>query len=494
MHKIKILITSALAPSIELGSMWPPMGIESVNPFGIPLLNTVKNAVNNFDVDEAVWMKIPLYMLNLSKNSVLFSLLPLSIKFPLNKVFLQKYHKLTEDKNKEFYKWFVGFTDVEGSFGIFIQYKCIFFRFSIGLHIDDLFVLNFIKNKLSFGNIYTYKKNCFYNVTKKEDILKLISIFDVYHLNSTEQLNCSDWKKAYYLYNERTKLSKELIIQIQNIKKNINTQRTNFKMFQVIISRSWLYGFIEGNGSFSLNRSILQPEFTISLTESQLPLLLDIKKYLEKNLGFDSYSIYKLNSSSIVDIVNGKAVKNNKPMVSLKIINIHVLTNYLIPFLNKYDFISKKRLDFEDFKILCTCIYTGSYRNKRIKDLIIKLSYTMNNYRLSTNFKAIESLSTSERNEIIKAKATIEHLSDGREIEIGTKKLIHRRSSSCIYEIIKPSGKILFKPNLAESAKELGIGFNTLKRQLNNQLIGEKIKYNSYYIKRIAVFYPINKK
>jgi len=108
-------------------------------------------------------------------------------------------------------------------------------------------------------------------------------------------------------------------------------------MFQVIISRSWLYGFIEGDGSFSLNRSILQPEFTISLTESQLPLLINIKKYLENNLGFDSYSIYKLNSSSIINIIKSKAIKNSKPMVSLKIINIHVLTNYLIPFLNKYD-------------------------------------------------------------------------------------------------------------------------------------------------------------
>jgi len=32
---------SALTPTIELGSQWPPMGIEAVNPFELPLLNTV---------------------------------------------------------------------------------------------------------------------------------------------------------------------------------------------------------------------------------------------------------------------------------------------------------------------------------------------------------------------------------------------------------------------------------------------------------------------
>nr|AWN56414.1 cytochrome c oxidase subunit 3 [Strongygaster brasiliensis] len=32
---------SSLSPSIELGSMWPPQGINPFNPFQIPLLNTV---------------------------------------------------------------------------------------------------------------------------------------------------------------------------------------------------------------------------------------------------------------------------------------------------------------------------------------------------------------------------------------------------------------------------------------------------------------------
>jgi cytochrome c oxidase subunit 3 len=32
---------SALAPTVELGSTWPPVGIEALNPWEIPLLNTV---------------------------------------------------------------------------------------------------------------------------------------------------------------------------------------------------------------------------------------------------------------------------------------------------------------------------------------------------------------------------------------------------------------------------------------------------------------------
>jgi len=32
---------SALSPTVELGATWPPMGINSINPFELPLLNTV---------------------------------------------------------------------------------------------------------------------------------------------------------------------------------------------------------------------------------------------------------------------------------------------------------------------------------------------------------------------------------------------------------------------------------------------------------------------
>lgn len=48
-------------------------------------------------------------------------------------------------------------------------------------------------------------------------------------------------------------------------------------------------------------------------------------------------------------------------------------------------FFTKKSKDFNDFKIISIAIYNGAYRNEEIKSLILKLSYTMNNYRLSRN-------------------------------------------------------------------------------------------------------------
>jgi cytochrome c oxidase subunit 3 len=32
---------SSLSPNIELGAQWPPMGINGINPFELPLLNTI---------------------------------------------------------------------------------------------------------------------------------------------------------------------------------------------------------------------------------------------------------------------------------------------------------------------------------------------------------------------------------------------------------------------------------------------------------------------
>lgn len=143
-------------------------------------------------------------------------------------------------------------------------------------------------------------------------------------------------------------------------------------------------------------------------------------------------------------------------------------------------FITKKGKDFKDFKLICKAIYIGAHKVKEIKTLILKLSLTMNNYRLSTNPDTVELLSSLERDTLANASPCIAHLSDGRQRDLVTGKIIHQHSSS-IYEIIKPNKEVVLKQTLFEAAELANVNIKTLSKRLD---LAE-----GSVIKRIAVFY-----
>lgn len=398
-----------------------------------------------------------------------------------------------------------GFTDAEGNFIIIPLSKAFVFKFTIGLHIDDLSTLNYIKQTLNFGKVYSYETKCYYIVTKTEDIYKILDIFDKYTLNTSKNLDYLDFKKGFVLYNRETSrkssLPREIAHEISVLKNRMNLARSSAErnrsyLFpenrQLSITDSWILGFIEGDGCFSLSRSILQPVFSIKLTQSELPILIAIKQHLENNLGFDDYSMQKVKLSNIISIGKGKAVHNSKPLATLTVTNIYVLNNYIIPYFKKAIFLTKKRLDFNDFILICNAIYKGSHRITKIKHLIIKLSYTMNNYRLSNyiysdnNKKQV--ITQLEINEMASSEPTIQYLPGGLEIDINSKKIINNRSSSSVYEITKCTGEIIIKTNLADAARELNTGFTTLKRSFKH--FNNITSYNGNKIIRIGVFIP----
>jgi LAGLIDADG endonuclease len=400
-----------------------------------------------------------------------------------------------------FYSWFVGFADAESSFSIVPKLdnkgtiNRFTFMFIIGLHLDDFEALNCIQSNLGIGVVRIAKDECKYVVTKKEDVEKLISIFDTYNLNTSKYLDYLDFKKAFNLYfNREGDLTEELKKQVLELKDGMNIKRSNFNMpadHTIVITKSWLLGLIEGEGSFQLWRNDCVAVFSLVLTEIQLPVLIKIKEFLINDLGFDSYSKFKLNSTSAITINHQKARNNSKASVLILIKNIYILNNYLVPYLDEMQFITKKGLDFKEFKIICNILYIGAHKKEEIKLLIFKLSHTMNNYRLSTNSEPVELFNSSEVNTLVNAPPLVLHLEDGRQINLITGKIIHQHSSS-VYEVIKSNNEVVLKLTLFEAAGTLGINIKTLSKLLD-EASNNTVKVKDNLIKRVAVFYNKSK-
>lgn len=96
--------------------------------------------------------------------------------------------------DEEFHQWLVGFIDGEGNFTIGIDTRNKFtrfnFHFRIGLHIDDLPLLNSIKNRLGAGGgkiiINKQKDSASFSITDTQDLKTILfPILDEFSLNTT---------------------------------------------------------------------------------------------------------------------------------------------------------------------------------------------------------------------------------------------------------------------------------------------------------------------
>jgi len=358
------------------------------------------------------------------------------------------------------------------------------------LHKDDINVLEYIKNTLGIGKVNVNNNKCVFTITNTEGIYQLISIFDHFPLNSSKYLDFVNFKKAFELYLEKdNSLSKkELADRIIELKNSMNTKRTNTilpKEHKITITKNWLLGFIEGDGSFFISRTDIEPVFSLTSSEEQLPLFEKIREYLENNLGLDKYSLFKLQSTKSISLTNIKAREIGKPSIMLSIKNLKLLQNYFIPFFENTEFKTKKGLDFSDFKLITNAVYKGSHNIEDIRSLILKLSQTMNNYRLSTFTGCKELVSNSEKNKIINAECVIEYLKDGRVLNKITNKEV-TTTISCVYEIVQPDGQVVILNSLREVLTTVGVGFRTLKKNLDTDK--QPATVNGYFIKRIAVF------
>ena len=157
--------------------------------------------------------------------------------------------KKLDAEMEKFYEWFVGFTDGEGSFLLNKQGKNNYiFIFKINLHIDDISVLQFIRDTLGFGKVVMEISRPVgtFIVTKLEDIQLILNIFYSYPLNSTKLLNFLKFSEAYKIYTSSDNKA-NIGNRLEAIKSVMNNKRTDFKLpvgHKYRITPYWLLGFI----------------------------------------------------------------------------------------------------------------------------------------------------------------------------------------------------------------------------------------------------------
>lgn len=177
----------------------------------------------------------------------------------LNKEYLVKNNKAW------FEQWLVGITDGEGTFGFYYQNGKWVLVYKIALSRYNLRALHYIKTNLGIGTIT--KDNSKAQILIR-DIKKLESvifpIFDKYPLLTSKYFNYIKLKKAFNILNDTSlnnvekdkllfALKEETLPQgyISPAWNNITLPLKHYETINVI-TKPWLSGFVEGEGSFSL--------------------------------------------------------------------------------------------------------------------------------------------------------------------------------------------------------------------------------------------------
>lgn len=185
--------------------------------------------------------------------------------------FHQRLH-MERNSNDFFFQWLVGFTDGDGCFSIYLNNNKVTLIYKISVSIYNIRAIYYIKKNLGVGSITWDKKNNMVSFTIRslnlfESII--IPIFDKYPLLTHKYYDYLRIKQAYSIMkdahinqSEKCLLIEQLVNQ--DLKKNdnlfspvfnnINLDTINHNQAQEIMSKAWLIGFIEAEGSFYITK------------------------------------------------------------------------------------------------------------------------------------------------------------------------------------------------------------------------------------------------
>lgn len=523
---------SALTPTVELGAQWPPIGIEPVNPFELPLLNTVillssgatityahhsliqggrKGAlygsvatvllaiiftgfqgieynVSSFTISDGAFgtcffFGTGFHGLTCSPNKILYNIKnwnnknyshlvsntninnKLNITMP---TFTSEVHSYYLDR--KFIEWLVGFTDGEGNFHIRLTalenttYKSAQFTFQIGLHKDEIEVLEYIKNTLKCGHISKSKDKVNYFVNDINSLLHvIIPIFDYVNLNSSKYHHFVLFKKAVLLTKNKNHLSAEGKLAIIGYKNQM--QKLSGKWIpasikeNINITKYWLAGFIDAEATFSTNKYI--PRFKLENHVKELELYEKIREFFK--------------TGNILLTTPREDRVNSNPTIVLEINKVNELRDIFMSLIiddNKE--VLLKTLKSKDFSLwfkLVDIYYKGYHTTLEGKHVFDAIKLHMNKYRLTTNVNLLKDKKVISLLEVENLLSAL-YLSDSPYEIRGSGVRYIRNTTKLVSEsnnivVIDSNNEKKIYSSMTECAKSLNISRGTIKQCLN---------------------------
>lgn len=233
-----------------------------------------------------------------------------------------------KEKEKEidkFHKWFCGLVDGDGTF-YFNKTRDNYwtFYFKIGQSNYNIRLLYFVKKILKYGSININKNNndAEFRIRDQKTLSEVIlPIFDKYPLLTSKQFNYEIFREAllFTINKQHTKEEKENKLQFLKSQVKplcyeskaihiLDNNNINLQIVNTVISKEWVIGFTEAEGSFYLvkkdkNRICHIFEITQKLDKKVLDaiaILLDMKVIQKKTYN----TVLTTNQKSVHKVIN----------------------------------------------------------------------------------------------------------------------------------------------------------------------------------------------
>ena len=242
--------------------------------------------------------------------------------------YFSTHQRLNEEhlKNNErlnFEQWLVGFTDGDGNFHISHTNGKWGLSFKLSQSRYNLRVLNYIKKNLGVGSITKDgTKGQFFIRDRKVILNLLIPIFEKYSLLTTKYFDYIKFKKALFILEDISLTKQEKDVKLTEIKESkpdskyispiwstITMPLLDLSQISKVMTKSWLVGFIEAEGSFYLvNKYSNRIVHGFGLTQKLDSIVLEA---ISKLLHIKTSVRYKeLHNHYILDTTNSRAIEN----------------------------------------------------------------------------------------------------------------------------------------------------------------------------------------